>query len=130
MTILRRRTPFETIQPFDSLRDFMDMFNAPFGQMAEVKPYSQGNGLLPVDVSEKDNEYIIRATLPGFNKDDIEVQVHEGVVTIKAEHSEEDGARTRSSIAGSADGIRSAEALRFPASGRTSTRRPNTKTAC
>ena len=91
MSILRRRTPFETIRPFESIRDFMDMLNEPFGQLGELKPLTQaGDGLLPVDVSEKDNQYIIRASLPGFNKDEIDVQVHEGVVTIKAERSEED----------------------------------------
>lgn len=91
MTMLRRRTPFETIRPFESLRDFMDMLNEPFNQVGEIKPYTENSGgILPVDVSEKDNEYIIRASLPGFTKDDIDVQVHEGVVTIKAEHSEED----------------------------------------
>ena len=46
-------------------------------------------GTLPVDISEVDGKLGVRASLPGFNKEDIDVQVHEGILSIKAEHSEE-----------------------------------------
>jgi len=41
-----------------------------------------------VDVQEKDNEYIIEAELPGVNKDEVTVEVEEGVLKI-AVHKEE-----------------------------------------
>lgn len=47
------------------------------------------DGNLAVDVSEKDGEVIVRASLPGFDEEDIDVQIHNGVLTIKAEHTEE-----------------------------------------
>jgi HSP20 family protein len=53
-------------------------------------------GKLPLDVSEDDKNVIVRASVPGFARDDIEVQVHNGILTIKATHnddSEERGER-------------------------------------
>lgn len=43
-----------------------------------------------VDVKEKDNAYVISAELPGVNKDDVEVTLHNGVLSIKAETRQED----------------------------------------
>ena len=53
-------------------------------------------GLLPLDVSEEDGKLVVRASLPGFTQDEIEVQVRDGVLSIAAEHAEEheeEGAR-------------------------------------
>ncbi len=44
---------------------------------------------LPVDITEKDGDIVVRASLPGFAKDEIDVQVHEGVLSITAERSEQ-----------------------------------------
>jgi HSP20 family protein len=46
-------------------------------------------GTLPLDISEKDGEVLVRASLPGFQKNEVDVQVHQGVLTITAEHTEE-----------------------------------------
>ena len=45
-------------------------------------------GTLPLDVSEKNGDIIVKASLPGFDRKDIEVQIHDNVLTIKAEHTE------------------------------------------
>ena len=37
------------------------------------------------NISETDSEYLIRAELPAVDKDDVEVTVNDGVVTIKGE---------------------------------------------
>jgi HSP20 family protein len=47
-------------------------------------------GTLAIDVSEKENEVVVRATLPGFQKGEIDVQLRDGVLSIKADHSEEE----------------------------------------
>ena len=57
------------------------------------KPFE---GRMPkVDVIDRDNEVLVRAELPGVNKDDIEVLLADNTVTIKgstkAEHKEEKG---------------------------------------
>lgn len=81
-----RRDPFEltSIGAFDRL--FNDFFNgaAPFPVVA---PLDEGN--LPVDISEDEKSVIVRASLPGFRKEDIEIEMHEGVLAIKAERREE-----------------------------------------
>jgi HSP20 family protein len=46
-------------------------------------------GTLPVDISEQEGELLVEAALPGFEADGIDVQVTEGVLSIKAKHSEE-----------------------------------------
>ncbi len=71
--------------PFDSPRDFMErFFNRAFGP-AEANGYDEG--ALGVDISETDQELIVRASLPGFSEDEIDVQLHQGVLSIKAEHT-------------------------------------------
>lgn len=46
-------------------------------------------GALALDVSEDDTNVIVRASLPGFKKEDIDVEIHDGVLTINATHNEE-----------------------------------------
>ncbi|MHC4429376.1 MAG: Hsp20/alpha crystallin family protein [Planctomycetota bacterium] len=46
-------------------------------------------GMLALDIVEGDGELIVRASLPGFAKEDIDVQIHDGVLSIKAEHAED-----------------------------------------
>lgn len=46
-------------------------------------------GFLPVDVSETDTHVVVRASVPGFRKEDIDAEIRENVLTIKAEHKEE-----------------------------------------
>ena len=48
------------------------------------------DGNLALDVSEADGNVIVRASMPGFKKDEIDVQIRNGVLTIQAEHSEEE----------------------------------------
>ncbi len=46
-------------------------------------------GNLPLDVYETDKELIIEAALPGVTEDDIEIEEHEGILTIRAKREEE-----------------------------------------
>lgn len=86
MTLIRR-IPVES----PSLGRFVSQFlHDPF--FAELKSLSVPEveeGTLAVDVSEDDQSVIVRASLPGFGREDVEVEVHDGVLSIKAEHSEE-----------------------------------------
>lgn len=47
------------------------------------------DGLVDVDVIERDGKVVVVASLPGFVKEEIDVQLHDGVLTIKGEHREE-----------------------------------------
>jgi len=50
---------------------------------------SDAAATLALDIAESDGELIVRASVPGFGKEDIDVQIHDGVLSIKAEHSED-----------------------------------------
>lgn len=74
--------------PFTSLRQTMDrLFDDSFFR-APARLFDD-DGTLPVDISENEKELVVRASLPGFNKDEIDVNVNEGVLSIKGQHSEE-----------------------------------------
>ena len=44
---------------------------------------------MPVDVAEEEERYLVKASLPGIPTDDINVTVHDGMLTIKAETASE-----------------------------------------
>ena len=46
-----------------------------------------------VDIQEKDNAIVLSAELPGMAMEDIEVEVHEGVLTIRGEKKFENEAK-------------------------------------
>lgn len=86
MTNLVCRNTFES----PTLSRVIDsFFNDPF--FRDGLPFTNvvDGGTLPLDVSEDDRNVIVRASLPGFRKEDISVEVHEGVLTIKAERDDE-----------------------------------------
>ena len=41
------------------------------------------------DILEQDDKFILRAELPGFQKEDIDIQLHNGCLTISAEKKDE-----------------------------------------
>ena len=75
--------------PFVGMRQVMDrLFDESF--FRPIHTHSWDEGALPVDIYERDGKLQVRASLPGFNKDDIDVQVHEGVLSIDAKYATED----------------------------------------
>lgn len=84
---LVRREPF-TPTPFNRL--FENFFgNEGLATLASNYPAAFEEGTLAIDVSEDDKNVLVRASLPGFKKEDVTVEVHEGILSVKAEHSEE-----------------------------------------
>ena len=78
-----RRDSFD--RPLRELMNFVSrdpFLRSPIAELDE-------EGTLALDVAEGDGELVVRASLPGFDKKDIDVQIHNGVLSIKAEHSEE-----------------------------------------
>jgi HSP20 family protein len=43
---------------------------------------------MPLDVLEGPNEYVVRASLPGFKKENVEIKFEDGVLALKATRSE------------------------------------------
>jgi len=71
------------------MRNMMERF---FNEPMDFSEFMDEGGL-PVDISERDNALIVRASLPGVKKDDIDVQVNQGVLSITARRSEESETR-------------------------------------
>jgi HSP20 family protein len=58
-----------------------------FGWMA---PYWDSRVAMPLDIEENEDNYVIKASVPGFAPEDIKVEVEDGVLAIRAEHSGEE----------------------------------------
>jgi HSP20 family protein len=43
-----------------------------------------------IDVYQENNKYIVEVDLPGFKRDEIDIQFNNDVLTIKADHKEEE----------------------------------------
>ncbi|MFQ5755949.1 MAG: Hsp20/alpha crystallin family protein [Acidiferrobacterales bacterium] len=69
--------------------DFDDIFEGFFRPMRVFEEPPQRGLVPPVDVSENDNEYMVRAELPGVKKEDINVTLEDGVLTISGETKSE-----------------------------------------
>ena len=67
----------------------------PYRELAAMEralQMSQNGGCVwrpAVDVIESDDAYVVRASLPGLKAEDIDVNIEDDVLTIKAERSEE-----------------------------------------
>jgi HSP20 family protein len=69
----------------DPFRQFGNGLSQFFRQAFEGSGSEITLGKYPVDVEEDGNSIIVEAELPGFKKEEIEVNVESGVLTIKAE---------------------------------------------
>lgn len=72
------------------IRDDMDkVFNQFFSRPYEGDDFPEIEWAPRVDIMEKDNEYMLRAELPGLVKDDVKITMQDNVLTIKGEKKEE-----------------------------------------
>ena len=70
-----------------SIHDFFnhlleDSVAKPFGHEGE-------EGILPVDIAQTDKDVVVRASLPGYKKEDIDLRIEKGVLSIKATKQKE-----------------------------------------
>ena len=73
--------PFERND--NNIFDLFDNFQKQF--------FRNSNATLPAfraDIRDLDDKFVLEAELPGFNKEDISLDLKEGILTIKAEHKE------------------------------------------
>lgn len=54
---------------------------------AAIKPYSEFS--VPVDVEEREGEYLITAEVPGVNKEDIDITLEKNQLTLKINKTED-----------------------------------------
>lgn len=95
------RAPSRSLSPIEEMERMMDEF-FPRGWMQPFRGRWGGGRMAPfegrmpkVDVVERDDEVVVRAEVPGVQKDDLDVSVTDNTVTIKGstrkEEKEEEG---------------------------------------
>jgi HSP20 family protein len=72
--------------PFDEIERMFERMNEQFEDVGGASEMEGGR--ISVDVAETDDEVTVTADLPGFEKDDIDISVREGRLTIRAEREE------------------------------------------
>ncbi|MCS7229148.1 MAG: Hsp20/alpha crystallin family protein [Candidatus Kryptonium sp.] len=74
---------------FDLQREINKMFDRFFRGFEEEEEIRVMKWSPRVDISETDDEYIVRAEIPGVNKDDIKITIKENMLTISGEKKQE-----------------------------------------
>ncbi|SFL94110.1 Hsp20/alpha crystallin family protein [Marinobacter zhejiangensis] len=82
---------------WNPMGEFEDMFNRYNRYFGLNRGNGEREGLLSrsdwapaVDIKETDSSFTIEAELPGMNREDVKVTVHDGVLTIQGERKKED----------------------------------------
>jgi HSP20 family protein len=79
---IERWDPFREMR---SMREAMDrLFRESWGRPFDSR-LPDWAGDIPVDVAEKENEFVVRATIPGVRPEDIQVNVQGDRLTLRAE---------------------------------------------
>jgi HSP20 family protein len=86
MNCMTRVAPRVVVSPLTRL--FEDAFSDSFFHPIEGQDTLTAD-ILPLDVSENEKELVVRGNLPGFRKEDINVEVQDGVLSISATRTEE-----------------------------------------
>lgn len=76
---------FPTRQPFDGFHARInDLFDQSLGRPRGTAP-STRSWSPPVDVLESKDSYLVRAEIPGMNKEDFNLEIKDGVLTLSGE---------------------------------------------
>lgn len=81
-----RRDPFRELV---SMRRMMDQFFDDTYSLADWESMPNISSNLALDVVENDDEYVVSASLPGINPDDLEITYTGNTLTIKGEIKDE-----------------------------------------
>ena len=75
-------------QPINLFDHFNDDINRYFGNMRSKTAASQARSWAPaVDIREEENRYLLSADIPGVAREDIEITLEDGVLTLKGERA-------------------------------------------
>lgn len=78
---------YDPISGFTSLRDEMDrLFDVAFPALSSLQRDGgfpgDWQGSFPIDLYQEKDSYVVRAELPGFKKEDLSVEVADGILTV------------------------------------------------
>ncbi|MBZ2175428.1 Hsp20/alpha crystallin family protein [Schnuerera sp. xch1] len=72
------------------MSNFDDILNSMFDSMLEEFDYGLSSYYpMKVDIKEVDNRYLLEAELPGIDKEEINIEIKDDVLTISVENKEE-----------------------------------------
>lgn len=75
--------------PFEELEQLFDRMSRQFDQSAgEMETGMWGMREMNVDVEDRDDEFVVTADLPGFEKEDMDVKLADDMLKIKADREE------------------------------------------
>ncbi len=94
MNLLRWHTPGLSALPsfngFSSLRHEIDrLFESPLTELARTSHLLSGSAPA-VDIYEDKDNFVVKAELPGMKKEDIDVSMHDGSLSISGERKSEE----------------------------------------
>lgn len=102
MSIIRYQVPELTNwSPIDRLATLRDEFNRLFDWTAPTRDSGFFSGWTPaLDVYDDKDHFVVKVEVPGMKKEDIEISLHDGTLTVsgerKSEHEEKAGQTYRS----------------------------------
>ena len=79
-------------EPFYSMDDMFKNLSLPalFGRLTPFSGYVNSEWSPSVDISESDEEYLIRAALPAVRKEDVSVTVQDSLLTLSGERRQKE----------------------------------------
>jgi len=86
MAMMTRYEPFGNVLSLREAMDrlFEDSFVTPFGRLMQT------TSIMPVDVYETEDAFVVNAFMPGLTPDDLDITVQQQVVTIHGEPRTDD----------------------------------------
>ncbi len=75
--------------PFNEMDDFFKFYNRSLAQNPAQEGMLSADWTPSVDITENDNEFLIKAELPEVKKEDISIDINKGVVTLSGERKSE-----------------------------------------
>lgn len=85
--------------PFDELERMHKRIHHLMKRMWEpLSEEIESFGTFPVDVTETDEDAIVKADLPGFNKNEVSIKATENTLEISAQHKEKKIEKTKKCI--------------------------------
>ncbi len=88
---MKRNYYYPTIPSFSDLDRFFSIASPVFGRLGQVFD-SQAQSTAPAaDFYEDENNYYVKAELPGVRKGDVQVQFEDGVLSVSAKRKQKKG---------------------------------------
>src|SRR5690242_18007727 len=94
MTLLRWQRPgltrWQNFNALSSLGEELDrLFQAPLAGLARTSAFLNG-GTPALDIHEDKDNFVVKAELPGMKKEDIDISLQDGVLSISGERKSEE----------------------------------------